>query len=102
MRVASIADVKARLSEYVEQCARETVVVTKHGRPRAALVPLLDDDDLERFLLSRNPKFLALLARSERSGHLSLAEAERVLKGRRPQPGRAAPSRRRREKSPRS
>ena len=82
MRLASIAETKARLSEYLERCRRETVVVTKHGRPCAALVPLQDEDDLERFLLSRNPKFLALLARSERSGRLSLAEAERALQGR--------------------
>lgn len=81
MKLASIAEVKARLSEYVEQCRHEAVVVTKHGHPRAALVPLRDEDDLERHLLSRNPRFLALLARSARSGRLSLAEAERALRG---------------------
>ena len=79
MKVASIAEAKAKLSDYVERCRRETVVLTKHGHPRAALVPLEDDDDLERFLLSRNSRFLRLLARSERSGRVSLAEAERLL-----------------------
>ena len=79
MKVASIAEAKAKLSDYVERCRRETVVLTKHGHPRAALVPLEDDDDLERFLLSRNPRFLRLLARSERSGRITLAEAERLL-----------------------
>ena len=79
MKVASIAEAKAKLSDYVERCRRETVVFTKHGHPRAALVPLENDDDLERFLLSRNPRFLRLLARSERSGRVSLAEAERLL-----------------------
>jgi len=78
VKVASIAEAKAKLSEYVERCRRETVVLTKHGHARAALVPL-EDDDLERFLLSRNPRFLRLLARSERRGRLSLAEAERLL-----------------------
>ena len=79
MKVASIAEAKAKLSDYVERCRRETVVLTRHGHPRAALVPIEDDDDLERFLLSRNPRFLRLLARSERSGRVSLAEAERLL-----------------------
>ena len=83
MKVASIAEVKARLSEYVERCNDEAIVVTKHGHPRAALVPLRDDDDLERLLLSRSPKFLRLLARSARSGRLSLGEAERALRSRR-------------------
>jgi prevent-host-death family protein len=79
VKVASIAEAKAKLSDYVERCRRETVVLTKHGHPRAALVPLENDDDLERFLLSRNPRFLRLLAHSERSGRVSLAEAERLL-----------------------
>lgn len=79
MKVASVAELKARLSDYVERCRHEAVVVTKHGHPRAALVPLEDEDDLERFLLARNPTFLQLLARSARSGRLSLAEAERAL-----------------------
>src|SRR2546426_1514327 len=95
VKVAYIAEAKATLSEYVERCRRETVVFTKHGHARAALVPLEDDDDLERFLLSRNPRFLRLLARSERSGRLSLAEAERLL-GVGPRRRRAHPSKRRR------
>ena len=81
MKVASIAEAKAKLSDYVERCRRETVVLTKHGHPRAALLPLENADDLVRFLLSRNPRFLRLLARSERSGRISLAEADRLLGG---------------------
>ena len=99
MKVAYIAEAKAKLSEYVERCRRETVVFTKHGHARAALVPLEDDDDLERFLLSRNPRFLRLLARSERSGRLSLAEAERLL-GVEPGRKRAGRSKRRRVTRP--
>ena len=95
MKVASIAEAKAKLSDYVERCRLETVVFTKHGHPRAALVPLENDDDLERFLLSRNPRFLRLLARSERSVRVSLAEAERLL-GTRPANSRRGPIARRR------
>src|SRR5436309_11587882 len=79
MKVAYIAEAKPKLSEYVDRCRREEVVFTKHGHARAALVPLENDDDLERFLLSRNPRFLRLLARSERSGRVPLAEADRLL-----------------------
>jgi prevent-host-death family protein len=94
VKVASIAEAKAKLSDYVERCRRETVVLTRHGHPRAALVPIEDDDDLERFLLSRNPRFLRLLARSERSGRVSLAEAERLL-GAKPATARPDRSKRR-------
>ena len=95
MRLASIAEIKARLSEYVEHCRREAVVVTKHGHPRAALVPLRDENDLERLLLSQNPRFLALLARSARSGRLSLSEAERALAEKKPGTERTSGRRRR-------
>ena len=91
MKVASITEAKAKLSDYVERCRRETVVLTKHGHPRAALLPLENADDLERFLLSRNPGFLRLLARSERSGRISLAEADRLL-GAAPAKGRPVPA----------
>ena len=79
MKIASIAEAKAKLSDYVERCRHEPIVVTRHGHPRAALVPLESDDDLERYLLSRNPKFLELIGRSERSGRVSIDEAEGLL-----------------------
>ena len=76
MKLVSIAEGKAKLSEYVDECRRQAVVLTKHGHPRAALVPLEDEDDLERFLLARNRRFQRLLARSAKSGQTSLAYAE--------------------------
>jgi prevent-host-death family protein len=100
VKVASIAEMKAKLSDYVEQCRHEAVVVTKHGHPRAALVPLEDEDDLERFLLARNPRFLTLLARSARSGRLSLADAERALQPRRAPRSRPRPETKCQRKAP--
>ena len=79
MKLVSIAEGKAKLSEYVDECRRQAVVLTKHGHPRAALVPLEDEDDLERFLLARNPRFRDLLARSAKSGRTSLAAVEAEL-----------------------
>ncbi len=84
MKLVSIAEGKAKLSEYVDECRRQAVVLTKHGHPRAALVPLEDEDDLERFLLARNPRFQDLLARSAKSGRTSLADAEVELLPRSP------------------
>ncbi len=83
MKLVSIAEGKAKLSEYIEECRRQAVVLTKHGHPRAALVPLDDDDDLERFLLSRNPRFQHVLSRSAKSGRVSLAEATEQLRPKR-------------------
>ena len=68
MRVAPLADVKARLSAYVDECGVEgPIVITRNGKAVAVLVVPDDDDDLERLLLGRSPRFRALLDRSRQS-----------------------------------
>ena len=68
MRIASLADVKARLSAYVEQCKTEgPIVITRNGKAVAVLLAPLDDDDLESILIARSPRFQALLEQSRQS-----------------------------------
>lgn len=68
MRIAPLADVKARLSAYVAECEREgPIVITRNGKAVAVLLAPLDDDDLESLLLARSPRFQALLSKSRRS-----------------------------------
>lgn len=68
MRIASLADVKARLSSYVEQCRKEgPVVITRNGKAVAVLLAPKDDDDLESILLAHSPRFQALLEKSRES-----------------------------------
>jgi prevent-host-death family protein len=68
MKVASLADVKARLSAYIEELpAGGPVVITRNGKTAAVLLAPEDDDDLERLLLARSPHFQALLNKSRRS-----------------------------------
>ena len=68
MRIAPLAEVKARLSAYVEQCMTEgPVVITRNGKAVAVLLAPADDDDLEGLLLARSPRFRSLLARSRQS-----------------------------------
>ncbi len=68
MRIAPLADVKARLSAYLDQCGAEgPLVITRNGKAVAVLVVPYDDDDLERLMLARSPRFQALLNRSRQS-----------------------------------
>jgi prevent-host-death family protein len=68
MRIARLADVKARLSAYLDECGAEgPIVITRNGKAVAVLLVPNDDDDLERILLSRSPRFQAMLNRSRRS-----------------------------------
>jgi len=68
MRIAPLADVKARLSAYLDECGVEgPLVITRNGKPAAVLLVPEDDDDLERLMLARSPRFQALLNRSRQS-----------------------------------
>jgi prevent-host-death family protein len=68
MKVAPVADVKARLSAYLERIAAEgPIVITRNGHAVAVLLAPENDDDLEQILLSRSPRFQALLNRSRKS-----------------------------------
>jgi prevent-host-death family protein len=68
MRIAPLADVKARLSAYLDECGAEgPVVITRNGKAVGVLLVPNDDDDLERLLLARSPRFRALLDRSRKS-----------------------------------
>lgn len=68
MRIASLADVKAKLSAYLlEAETTGPVVITRNGRAVAILLAPADDDDLERLLLLRSGRFQALLAKSRKS-----------------------------------
>jgi prevent-host-death family protein len=68
MRIAPIADVKARLSDYLEECRTEgPLVITRNGKAVAVLLVPSDNDDLERLMLGRSPRFRKLLNRSRQS-----------------------------------
>jgi prevent-host-death family protein len=68
MRIAPLADVKARLSAYLDECgAQGPLVITRNGKAVAVLLVPYDDDDLERLMLERSPRFQSLLNRSRQS-----------------------------------
>ena len=68
MRIAPLADVKAKLSAYIEQSETEgPVVITRNGKAVAVLVSPVDDDDVENLVLARSPRFQTLLRNSRAS-----------------------------------
>ncbi|HXE55732.1 MAG TPA: type II toxin-antitoxin system Phd/YefM family antitoxin [Tepidisphaeraceae bacterium] len=61
MKIASVADVKAKLSAYVKASERGPVLITRNGKAVAALVPITDEDELDRLLISYSPKLRRML-----------------------------------------
>ena len=66
MKIAPVAEIKARFSSYLKQSERGPVIVTKNGRPVAVLVSVTDEDELERLVLAYTPRFRRLLEAAEK------------------------------------
>jgi prevent-host-death family protein len=79
MKVENIREVKTRFSRYVKELPKSgSVLITKNGRPCAALIPITEDTDLEALALAQNKRFWKLIddaiARGEKEGFVDLAD----------------------------
>ena len=64
MKTVEIEKASNTLAQYA-RTVNEPLVVTRNGKPLAALVPI-EEVDLESLSLGTNPEFLALLEHSRR------------------------------------
>jgi prevent-host-death family protein len=64
MKIASVAEVKARFSAFVKASADGPVVVTRNGKPVAVLLGIQDEDEIERLLMAYSPRLRAILDQS--------------------------------------
>ena len=72
MKFAPLAEVKDKLSAFVNDSQQSPVVITKNGKPVALLTGIAEDDDIDSLLLAYNPRFLEILrearARVQKTG----------------------------------
>jgi prevent-host-death family protein len=61
MKIASVAEVKAHFSSYLRASEEGLVVVTRNGKPVAALLAVTDEDELERLMMAYSPRLRAIL-----------------------------------------
>jgi prevent-host-death family protein len=67
MKIASVANVKARFSEFLREAQTGPVIITKNGRPSAVLLPIESDAELERLILAYSPRFRQIIEQSKQS-----------------------------------
>ncbi|MBV8361925.1 MAG: type II toxin-antitoxin system Phd/YefM family antitoxin [Deltaproteobacteria bacterium] len=77
MKIENIREVKTRFSRYVKELPKTgSVLITKNGKPCAALVPVTEDTDLEILMLSQNKRFWkiidAAIERGKKEGFVDL------------------------------
>jgi len=82
MKTVEFTEAKLPLSEYARKVKKEPFIITKEGKPVAALVSLVNAD-METVSLSNNPKFIRLIERSrtrqKTEGGISAKEMRRLL-----------------------
>ena len=61
MKIAPVAEIKAKFSAYLKASQAGPVVVTRNGKAVAVLLSVAEDDDLEHFVLAHSAKFQAIL-----------------------------------------
>ena len=78
MKIASVADVKAHFSAFLQDSKKGPVVVTRNGRPAAVLLAVEDEDELERLSLAYSPKLqkILALARQQIKDHSGIGHAD--------------------------
>lgn len=82
MKTVEVAKATLPLSDYTKKVKKEPVIITREGKPVAALVSITNAD-LETVSLSNNSKFIALIewsrARQKSEGGNSSEEMRRRL-----------------------
>ncbi len=89
MKPIEMGEATKSFFKYAREARHETLVVTRKGRPMAALTPIGPQTDVENLAVSNDPEFRALIERSRRlypvGSGLTTAEMRRRLRsGRRP------------------
>jgi len=64
MKKVALAEVKDHFSEYLDDAAREEIVITRHGKPAGVLVGFETEDDWFDYRLENDPRFLERIARA--------------------------------------
>jgi prevent-host-death family protein len=81
MKTIELSDATEPLATYAVDAKSDPVLITRRGKPVAALVPM-EGMDRESASLSINPKFIAIIERaraSRRKGTISSDEMRRRL-----------------------
>jgi prevent-host-death family protein len=95
MKTMTVFEARNHFAKTLEAAKKDLIIVTRNGRPVAA-IQAIDDDDIEDLLLERSERFWAMIARARRGKPIAIETLRKQITGRRPTRGRTAASRSRR------
>lgn len=79
MKILSTYEAKNSFPKVLKLSRKDVVIVTKRGKPVAAIEGLDGEEDLEDYLLERSPKFWAMIRRARRGKSVAIAQVRRDL-----------------------
>jgi prevent-host-death family protein len=95
MKTMTVFEARNHFARTIEAAKEDVIIVTRNGRPVAA-IQAIDDDDIEDLLLERSERFWAMIARARRGKPIAIEALRKDVAERRPAPGRTGASRSRR------
>ena len=79
MKTVTVFEAKNHFSRILKESARDVVIVTRRGKPVAA-IEALSEDDMEDYLLERSEKFWKMIERARKGKSVSLESVRKKLK----------------------
>jgi prevent-host-death family protein len=97
MKTMTVFEARNHFARTIEAAKEDIIIVTRNGRPVAAIQGI-DDDDVEDLLLERSERFWAMIARARRGKSIDIETLRKQVAGGRPPQGRNVRLRSRRKK----
>lgn len=79
MKTMSIFEAKNQFSRTLNEAKKDVVIVTRRGKPVAA-IQAVSEDDIEDFLLERSEKFWRMITRARNGKSVTLEFVRRELR----------------------
>jgi prevent-host-death family protein len=81
VEIENVREAKAKLSRLISELPQTiSVVITKNGKPCAALMPITEDTNLETVALSQNKRFRRMFDaasdRADKEGWIALEDLD--------------------------
>jgi antitoxin (DNA-binding transcriptional repressor) of toxin-antitoxin stability system len=78
MKMAGIREVRQKFTQFLKSIHKAPLIITKNGRPCAAMVELTNDMDMEAFLCVYNDRLMEMIDHNATATHeISFEEVEK-------------------------
>lgn len=78
MKTMTVFEARNDFSQTLKEAAKDVVIVTRRGKPVAA-IHAISEDDLEDHLLERSEKFWEMIRRARKGRSVSLDKVKKEL-----------------------